>query len=185
MKKAVGERVKELSDLVIAADFNFRIWWILSNKADRAKYLKTLNDYGLFFRTSIHAHFAATVLALRALYETRKDTVNVWEVLKSLPPDLSKKIELKAKTKALPIWHKVDIIANNVFAHRNYELRSDEAFRRANVTPDELRELIMRQCLSAIERLSSTGGPFTLAFIAWNPHPNPLPQRETVEKRSA
>lgn len=144
MKKAVGERVKELSDLVIAADFNFRIWWILSNKADRAKYLKTLNDYGLFFRTSIHAHFAATVLALRALYETRKDTVNVWEVLKSLPPDLSKKIELKAKTKALPIWHKVDIIANNVFAHRNYELRSDEAFRRANVTPDELRELIKR-----------------------------------------
>jgi hypothetical protein len=36
-----------------------------------------MNNWPLFFRTNIQAHFMAMVVALCALYETRRDTVNL------------------------------------------------------------------------------------------------------------
>jgi hypothetical protein len=43
-----------------------------------------------------------------------------------------------------PIWKKVSIIRNNVFGHRNAGLAVQEAFRRAAVTPNQLRAQIKK-----------------------------------------
>lgn len=133
--------IQQLQASVMAADLHYRVWWIYKNKDDREKYLDVLNDYLGFFRVSIQAHFIAVTVILYAIYEERSDTVNLSRLFASAGRDLQATIAEKY-TRARAIWTKVAIIRNNHVGHVNDRLDVDEVFQKANVTYNDIRDLI-------------------------------------------
>ena len=139
--KSRQELIKQLHDSALAADLHQRIYWIYKNKDDRAKYVATLNRYLRFFASSIQAHFVAIVVILYAIYEDRRDTVNVGRLYEGASDGL--KASLNADyVRAKAIWKKIAILRNNHVGHVSDSLGIDAVFQLANLTYDEIKELI-------------------------------------------
>lgn len=147
MIEAVKLYVHELQQPVQTAALNFNVWWVYKSKDTRPKYVDVLNRYPLFFQTSIHAHFVALLVALYGLYETRKDTYNIPDLLKQLradcmlPTDILDSIQ-SIYDRAKPLWVKVSILRNNAYGHRSKAHTVEDVFKRAGVSPDELKLLV-------------------------------------------
>ena len=147
MTIATKKYVEELQHSVQTAALNFNIWWVYKSEATRPKYINELNRYPLFFQTSIHAHFVALLIALYGLYETRKDTYNIPDLLKKLradsmlPTDTLDSIQL-IYDRAKPIWVKVSILRNDAFGHRSKAHTVEDVFKSAGVSPNELKLLV-------------------------------------------
>lgn len=146
MSDEVERYVEELRHTVTTAWLNYEIWWVYKSTDTRPEFLETMNRYGLFFQTSIHAHFVALLVALYRLYETRDDTYNIPTFLRLLdekstvPGDTMK--ELRALyAQAKPLWVKVNILRNKAFGHRSKAHSVSEVFAEAGVTPNDLRDL--------------------------------------------
>jgi hypothetical protein len=153
----IGSYITELRHTVTVAGLSHEIWWAFRSKDTRPKYVKTLNRYSLFFSTTIHAHFMAALVALYRLYETRKDTYNIPQLLrlteadsKFLPEQIEEFKMLYARAK--PLWAKVNILRNNAFGHRSTSLTVEEAFAEADMAPNEFTELIdvTKELLNAV-----------------------------------
>lgn len=147
MKRKIQSYITELRDTVIAAGLNYEVWWIYKEKNSRKKYVDTMNDYTMFFQTSIHAHFVALLVALYRLYETRPDTINIPGLLKLLDENdgISKAALNEIRylhQEAHNLWIKVSILRNEVFGHRSSKYSVADVFKRAGVTPNELTDLI-------------------------------------------
>ncbi len=147
MKKLTESHIKELQDTITTAQLNYEIWWALKEKNNRKKYVDTMNEYPHFFRSSIHAHFIATIMALYKLYEKRKDTVNLPKLLKSiklegfLPANEISNFE-QAIDELKPLWVKISILRNNLFGHHSDSLNNEELWQKAQLKPDQIKELI-------------------------------------------
>ncbi len=139
--------VEELRRTTTVAWLNYEIWWVYKEKDTRKEYLSTMNMYGAFFQTAIHAHFVALLLELYRLYETRKDSYNISAFLKLLKsrkavsPSTAEELEV-TYAKAKPLWLKVSILRNKAYGHRAKALTVSEVFEEASVKPDELRHLV-------------------------------------------
>lgn len=139
--------VEEVRHAVSVASLNFDVWWVFKGKDTRPKFTRTMNHYTLFFQTGIHAHFVAMLVALYRLYEKRPDTHNIPSLLAKLDASggISKlALDEARKTYALakPLWIKVSILRNEAFGHRSVKRTVDQAFKRAGISANELRELI-------------------------------------------
>jgi hypothetical protein len=79
------------------------------------------------------------------LFESRNDTINFGALIKEAESDgvskgaINKAKALMAEIAGVPT--KVAILRNNLFAHRSGSLSYEEAFRKADLKPDQLREL--------------------------------------------
>jgi AbiU2 len=140
-------QIKELQDAATTASLNYDVWWILRGDETRPKYVDVMNQYRLYFHAAIGAHFAALLLALYRLYETRSDTHNIPKFLDRLKMDGALRAEdlgpLYAQlATARPLWVKVSILRNNVYGHRALDQDIEEAFQKAGVTPNDFRDLV-------------------------------------------
>src|SRR5579862_8455039 len=139
--------INDLRHTVTVAGLNYEIWWNYKNDQMRPKYVEVMNRYHLFFSTSIHAHFVALLIALYRLYERRPDTYNIPSLLKRLklesdfPATILHDLDL-IHGEARKLWVKVNILRNKVFGHRSMMVSIDEAFKEAEVTPNELKRLV-------------------------------------------
>jgi hypothetical protein len=139
--------IRELQDAATAAGLNYEIWWVLKSDESRPKYVNVLNRYHGFFSAAINAHFVAMLMALYRIYETRDDTHNFpsllerLEVDRAVGEDLIRSLRLQHKT-LKPLWVKVSILRNDVFAHRSVTLDTNAAFAKAGATGNELKELV-------------------------------------------
>jgi hypothetical protein len=147
MTDEIAKNVKELQNALTVAGLNYEIWWIYKEKESRKRFVDTLNDYPLFFQTSLHAHFVAMIVSIYRIYETRKDTTNMPQLVKQLrklntiPTEDLKKIDSDIeKLKAL--WIKVSVIRNKMFGHRTNNMDHDGIWEEANVTPNQFKQLI-------------------------------------------
>ena len=165
MKNEIQENVSELQHAIIVAGLNYEIWWTYKEKECRKRYVAILNTYPLFFQTSLHAHFVAMIVALYRLYETRKDTVNLPQLIKLLKnqgsisnPEL-KRIESEIK-KINPLWIKVSVLRNKMFGHRSNALNYDGIWKEAKVTPNQFKQLIdeSKRILNEITSLWNRSG---------------------------
>ncbi|MBT4969837.1 MAG: hypothetical protein HOG71_00340 [Bacteroidetes bacterium] len=106
-----------------------------------------MNHYKLFFKTSLHAHFVAMIIALYKLFETRKDTVNIPQLIKlfkkegNFPPLEFQKLESEIK-RIKPLWIKVSILRNSFFGHRSTLFDNQDIRECTSVTPNEFKTLI-------------------------------------------
>jgi hypothetical protein len=139
--KSRKELIKQVHDSALAADLHERIYWIYKNKDDRAKYVDTLNSYLRFFASSIQAHFIAIVVILYAIYEDRRDTVNVGRLYEGASAELKASVETDCN-RAKAIWKKIAILRNNHVGHVNDRLDIEAVFELANLTYNEIKELI-------------------------------------------
>jgi AbiU2 len=146
MKPAdIDRHVRSLQDTVTAAELNFEIWWVYKSQDTRPKYIDSMNRYLAFFEASIHAHFVANVIALYRLYEDRRDSINLNRLLRALPTEKQSKLpsDFDARMdRAKQIWKKLSIVRNNCFGHLNGESSVAECFKRAALTPNEIKELV-------------------------------------------
>ena len=140
------ERVDTAAHLIKRAKIFYDVWWLYEGVDTRSKYLPAMNRYSEFFRFDSHAHFVALIVHLAALFESRSDTINFAQLIdeaasSSLVP-LGAVSEARAGldvVSALP--PKLAILRSNLFAHRSAELSYAEAFAKAEITSDQIRDL--------------------------------------------
>ncbi len=105
-----------------------------------------MRRYSEFFRFDPHAHFVAFIVHIAALLEKRNDTINLPRLAKEVKESGLISTQEAAKVDALlgqaaPLASKATILRSNLFAHRSAALSYSEAFKKAVVTPNELRDL--------------------------------------------
>jgi hypothetical protein len=147
MQKKIDSHIKGIQDTIVAAEHNHDIWWIYKSRDSRPKFIDVMNTYLAFFQTSIHAHFVAMIIALYRLYETRRDTISLPQLLKLLDSDHSLSDDARNRVhklmqEAKPIWIKIGIIRSEVFAHLNNEKDIEESFKRADLKYRHFKDLI-------------------------------------------
>jgi hypothetical protein len=59
MEDKIKTYIKEIQNTVTIAGLNYEVWWLFKERESRKKYVNTMNNYLMFFSTSIHAHFIA------------------------------------------------------------------------------------------------------------------------------
>ena len=143
----IKSRIKTASQLVIRTRVFYDIWLFLDGEETRPAISDTIDKFSWFFVFDTHVHFVAFVVHIAALYENRPDTIN----LPQLAKEMKKKKDLisaqdagevdKLLGMARPLVKKVAILRNKLFAHRNDAFPYADIFKKADVTPDELREL--------------------------------------------
>jgi hypothetical protein len=145
MKPAdIDHYIRSLQDTAVAAELNFEIWWVYKSPDTRPKYNDSMNRCLGFFQASIHAHFVANVIALYRLYESRRDSINLNRLLHALPTEKRSKLPFDFSgrmERAREILKKIYIVRNNCFGHLNGESSVSGSFKRAALTPDEMKEL--------------------------------------------
>ena len=147
MKDEARKYIKALANTMTSASLHFDIWWVYKEKDSRAKYVDTLNEYLNFFKTSLQAHFLSVVVELYKLFETRKDTINFPRLIRLLKennlldPNILKKVEAE-KRAMKDLWKKIAILRSELFAHTSIDLSYREAFEKAEITPNNIKELI-------------------------------------------
>lgn len=147
MDDEINRNIIELENALRAAGLNYEIWWVYKEKESRKRFLATLNAYPLFFQTSLHAHFVAMIISLYRVYETRRDTINFPQLIKKLKkhsPISNKDMERITSNidKIKPLWVKVSVLRNKMFAHRSNDLDYDEIWEEAKIKPNQFKELI-------------------------------------------
>lgn len=147
MNDLIQNSVQELQHAITVSGLNYEIWWVYREKESRKRYVDTLNKYPLFFQISLHAHFVAMIVTLYRLYEKRKDTINLPQLIKllkgeaSIPQKELKRIETDIN-KIKPLWIKVSVLRNKMFGHRSKSLDYDGVWKEAQVTPNQFKQLI-------------------------------------------
>lgn len=143
----IHRNVQELQNALTVAGLNYGIWWVYKEKESRKRFVDILNTYPLFFQTSLHAHFVAMIVSLYRLYETRKNTINMHQLIKllknqdSIPNQEIERIESEIK-QIKPLWVKVSVLRNKIFGHRSNALDYNEVLKEADVTPNQFKKLI-------------------------------------------
>jgi len=170
-KEKIRKYLDELKNTIVAADLNYQIWWIYRGPF-RKKYVDILNKYPHFFLVSIHAHFVALIIALYRLFEKRSnkytinfhDTVKLFEEEGILNPEKLELMNEKVES-AKEIWIKVSVLRNECFGHLNKNVINNELepFKKAKVTPDDLKKLI-DYSKDILNELASEFGRFSYAF---------------------
>lgn len=143
----INSHIKSIQDTIVAAEHNHDIWWIYKSRDTRPKFIDVMNTYMAFFQTSIHAHFVAMIVALYRLYETRRDTISLPQLLKLLDIDHSLSDDARNRVRELmkeakPIWIKIGIIRSEVFAHLSNERDFEESFKKADLKYRHCKDLI-------------------------------------------
>jgi len=153
----IDERLETAAQLVLRARIFYDIWRFFEGMETRPAIIDTMRLYGAFFRFDPHAHFVAFIVHIAALFENRNDTVNLARLAKEMKEaglvSAQDTIEVDALlSQAAPLASKAAILRNNRFAHRSGTLSSDDAFKKAAVTPNELRGLT-ETALKIVNRL--------------------------------
>lgn len=139
------EQLREATHLVKRARIFYDIWWFYEGADTRLRISDILNTYPEYFRFDSHAHFVSMVIHLAALYEKRDGTVNLAGLINQAEVAGVSKMALDS-ARALMSKHaamssKTAILRSNLFAHRSASMTFAEAFQKAAIKPNDLRDL--------------------------------------------
>jgi AbiU2 len=142
----IDERLERAAQLVLRSRIFLDIWFYFESKDTRPAIIDTLNCFSEFFRFDIHAHFVAFIVHIAALFEKREDTINLPGLATELKQSNLISAQAAADVGALlsqadKVAPKVCILRSNLFAHRSATLSYDGAFKKAAITPGEMRDL--------------------------------------------
>ncbi|MGH8558557.1 MAG: hypothetical protein ACRESZ_14080 [Methylococcales bacterium] len=141
----LDERLNVAARLVTRARIFYDIWWFYEGADTRPKILDTMSIYSEFFRIDTHAHLVAMVIYLAGLFESRSDTVNFDALINEAEAaGVSKAAVDSARVlmrEVASIPSKIAILRSNLFGHRSASLSYAEAFQKAELKPDQFRDL--------------------------------------------
>lgn len=142
----IDERIERAAQLVLRTRCFFDIWIYYEGKETRPAIIDTMQNFSEFFRFDTHANFVAFIVHIYALFETRKDTINLPRLVKEmkanklLPTKEAAEVDSLVRG-AMPLTSKVTILRNNLFGHRTAKMTYADVFKSAKVTANQLREL--------------------------------------------
>ncbi|MEA9576938.1 hypothetical protein [Xanthomonas campestris] len=137
---------KSLHTMLTQAEIDLEMWQAMRNaRSDREVLVMINRRYGRFYIAAENALFNSLISILYKAFETRKDTINFWELRRTFPASMTPGIEaelgaLFVKIKAT--WVKVGIVRNNIVGHQSSENSAEEVHRLADITILELEELV-------------------------------------------
>ena len=139
------EKLDILIQLVLRARTFFDFWWIYEGAPTRTNYLPAMNRYSEYFRFDSHAHHVAFTIYLCQIFEDNQKTLNIINAVKEAKDRGLSATHVETAEAAiqegLPIWKKLVIVRSNLFAHRSASLSYSEAFKKASLSPNEIRRL--------------------------------------------
>lgn len=148
------------------AQISFDLWEGLREARSCADTVKAMQPYASFFVGTEHALFDSFVVLSYSIFETRKDSVNMSILLKSVSSKI-KDVEMAAikdEVKSLkPTWLKLGVLRNEVVGHQALNLTSFQSFGKAAISPDEIREYLSK-AQALLGRISSKAFRRALAF---------------------
>jgi hypothetical protein len=137
------ERVLTLSRLAGLADRHHDVWWFFYNSEGRGV---DVDRYWDLANLETHGHRALCILYLTSFLSGDHKSTHVGEVLAEMEqvamgPELV--IEARdALAKIEPIVQRLTIIRSNAIAHRSRRLNHDDAYRKADLKIDDLKEIV-------------------------------------------
>ena len=166
MISKIRNHVCELQNALIVAGLNYEIWWVYKSKESRKKLVKPLTlYYPIFIDTSMHAHCVAMIIAAYRVFETRRDTVNLPNLLRLIENEgivgLDDILRFKTEMDRIKqVWVKISILRNKLFGHRSNALDTKEIWKEADLTPDKFKLFIeySKQLLNEITTARDNSG---------------------------
>jgi hypothetical protein len=161
MTNKIKQHVRELRDALILTGHNYDIWWLLKDKETRKKLVAPLTIYyPNFFETSLHAHFVAMVVGCYRVFEPRRDTINISNLMHLIENEglvaRNDILRVEAEIKELKqVWRKIYILRNEMFAHRSKVSPKNEIWKKADLRPNNLKWFIenSKQLLNTINQV--------------------------------
>lgn len=151
--------LQDLLESIIAAKAHYQTWWALANEA-RPKFVPVMNQFVDFFIATQDAHFNSMVMNLACLFDKRSDSSTLINYLKSdkdsyTPVEFKNlKDEIDNLTKlAIPI----QTIRHKTVAHKDAKLNEKEVFQNADITSNQIRDLIF-SCANLVDDLRRRKG---------------------------
>jgi hypothetical protein len=80
----VDERLEQAAKLVLRSRIFFDIWSYFESKDTRPAIIDTMNYFSDYFRFDPHAHFVAFIVHIAALFEKRRDSINLPDLAREL-----------------------------------------------------------------------------------------------------
>jgi|SRR6266496_2636470 len=141
----IDERLERAAQLVVRTRIFYDLWLYFEDKHPPAIF-DVMEDFSEFFRFEPHAHFVAFVVHIAALFEKRRDTINLPSLAKEMKAANLISAQGATEVDALlsqaeQLASKVIILRSNLFAHRSATLSYADAFKKAAVTSNQLRDL--------------------------------------------
>ncbi|OEY67517.1 hypothetical protein BG841_14465 [Marinobacter sp. X15-166B] len=135
--------LSRLAEAATEARAHYQVWWAIEHDG-RKSFLAQLNHYYDFFEATRIAHFRAMIVAAWKPFDSNSRTASFSALLNSNPSFLTPGLETAirahiAPSKMITALHQV----RHLFvAHRNAAQTAEKIFRRADVTPFQLSDLI-------------------------------------------
>lgn len=145
-KIPLDERIELAAELIKRARIFYDIWWFYEEEDTRSKNLYTMNRYSAFFRFDSYAHLASLIVHLAGLFECRGNTINFNALIKEaiasglFATEAIDRVREKI-TEVQDISSKLVILRNNLFAHRSASLSYKDAFSKADLIANQLRDI--------------------------------------------
>jgi hypothetical protein len=142
----LDQRLERIGQHILRARLFFDLWFYFEGPDTRPKIFNIMDEYSEFFRFASHAYFLAYVIYIAGVFDKRRGTIS----LCSLVPEVKKTGHLKDQKaatvdalliEAKPLAGKVSILRHEAFAHRSGSVMYDDVFRKAEITPYQLRHL--------------------------------------------
>ena len=136
----------ELAGTIVNASTCYDVWWEIQNVENQDKYSEIVKRYFTFFEANAGAQLVTMIVLLYQAYETRTDTQNIHSLLKRMEEEsnASDLVDQNRRDIAviMPIWKKVARARSTVIAHLSQRNTSVELMQAAELTPNEIRDLI-------------------------------------------
>lgn len=143
----VLENAETASKMLFRANVYFEVWWQSAGVDGRRAFGEFWDEYWEFWRFNEHAMQFAFIVYSAGLYENRSNTVNfgsLWKEARDRANKTQQELFDETWLQVQPTAKSVIILRSNAMAHRSVSLSYKEAFAKANVTPDQLRDLLFK-----------------------------------------
>lgn len=140
--ESVQDQILTAANLVVRSRIFLEAWWLSRGEQGRHQYNDFWDEYWEFWRFNEEALLSAFAVHICGLFDPpHNGTINLRNLMNNLTGNY-KNCALSSQFKrAIDIARKVILLRSNLWAHRSGRIGYTEAFKKANVTADELHEL--------------------------------------------
>lgn len=142
------EKIEDIFQTLLEVQAHYKIWNKLKEHQSQQNSVDKMKNYSEFFLMTKQAHFISYVVGLYKLFETRRDTINIPQLTKSLKQEnqltnnnLDKLEKLMNEIKTT-LWTKISLLRNNAIGHSSKKMTFAEIYQKANITQVEVESLI-------------------------------------------
>lgn len=154
-----GERIrKSLHTMLTQAEIDFDMWVAMRKARQSDDVVLMLNRrYGRFYMAAENALFNSLITILYAVFERRPDTVNFWNLKRTLPEDADPALlqELDDTFAAIKqTWKRICVIRNEVVGHQTLRRTVQESHEISGMTFDDIQGMV-KSCQELLFTIAS------------------------------